>query len=392
MLYLTIGKHKMKLILIIVAAILVLPAKGSDRIKTGGYVKYMNSVMFGEYDSPWMIDNLIHNRINFNWFAGDNLTFNAGMRNRLIYGDFVRFVPEYDKLISQDNGLLHFLSAKIGSAESSVLLTTFDRFNFEYNKGRTSITAGRQRINWGQSFAWNPNDIFNAYSFLDFDYEERSGSDAVRVRFFPDFTSVIDVAVKMDRENNITAAGLYRFNKWGYDIQFLAGVIGNQDYVAGTGLSGSIGKMGVTGEASYFHPKKNYRDTTGIFMINAGLNYMFSNSLMINFEAIYNGYFRHISMDSYTDIYYSSMSVKTIAFSKFSWFGQLSYPLHPLLNASLATMYLPSLGNGFIVMPSIAYSASNDLEISLRGQQFSGEFGEISEKLNMLFLRFRYSF
>ena len=392
MLYRILKNKRMKLIAVIVAVMIIIPAGGAEKVKAGGYVKYMNSAMFGEYDSPWIVDNLIHNRINFNWFANDNLTFTAGMRNRFIYGDFVRFIPEYEKLISHDNGLLHFLSATIGSAESSVLITTFDRFNFEYNKGRTSITAGRQRINWGQSFAWNPNDIFNAYSFLDFDYEERSGSDAVRVRFFPDYTSVIDFAVKVDRDNNVTAAGLYRFNKWGYDVQFLAGVIGKEDYVAGAGWSGSIGNIGVTGEASYFHPQKSFNDTTGIFMVNTGLNYIFSNSLAVNIEAIYNGYFENISLDSFTDIYYSTMSVKTIAFSKFSWFGQVSYPLHPLLNASLAAMYLPSLGNGLIVMPSVAYSAGNNLEISLRGQQFSGEFGEINEKLNMLFLRFRYSF
>ncbi|MDY6801019.1 MAG: hypothetical protein SVU94_07320 [Bacteroidota bacterium] len=41
------------------------------------------------------------------------------------------------------------------------------------------------------------------------------------------------------------------------------------------------------------------------------------------------------------------MSVKTILYSKFSWFGQVSYPIHPLVNATLAAMYFPSLGNGY---------------------------------------------
>ena len=36
-------------------------------------------------------------------------------------------------------------------------------------------TAGRQRINWGQTFVWNVNDVFNAYSYFDFDYKERPG-------------------------------------------------------------------------------------------------------------------------------------------------------------------------------------------------------------------------
>ncbi len=86
------------------------------------------------------------------------------------------------------------------------------------------VTLGRQRINWGQTFVWNPNDIFNAYSYFDFDYIERPGSDAVRLQYFPSSSSVAEFAVKVDDENDITAAGLYRFNKWGYDIQFLAGL------------------------------------------------------------------------------------------------------------------------------------------------------------------------
>ncbi|MDD3812946.1 MAG: hypothetical protein PHV14_11735 [Bacteroidales bacterium] len=301
-------------------------------------------------------------------------------------------------MISEDAGLFKFLSQTISSANSSILLTTFDRLNLEYSNESFSVTAGRQRINWGQSFAWNPNDIFNAYSFLDFDYEERPGSDAVRIRIFPGFSSVVDFAVKMDRDNRITAAGLYRFNKWGYDLQFMAGIIGKEDITAGAGWSGSLGKVGFTGEAAYFHPQKNFRDTTGVVIVSAGLNYMFSNSLMINVEGAYNSYFNNISPESFTDLYYSPLSVKRITFSKFSWLTQISYPVHPLINASLAAMYLPSLGDGFIAMPSLAYSAGNNFEISIRAQLFSGEFqknenqGSVSEKINMVFLRFRYSF
>lgn len=32
--------------------------------------------------------------------------------------------------------------------------------------------------------AWNPNDWFNTYNYFDFDYEERPGTDAIRVRVY----------------------------------------------------------------------------------------------------------------------------------------------------------------------------------------------------------------
>jgi hypothetical protein len=368
------------------------PGSPWSSMRLGGYVKYMNSAVFNQFDKLWMVDNLYHNRLNFGWSISPALSFNAGMRNRFIYGDFVSGFSDYANLVAQDDGLLNFLTQNIHSGQSTLLTTTFDRLNLEYTHGKITITAGRQRINWGQSFAWNPNDIFNAYSFLDFDYEERPGSDAIRVQFFPNYASVAEVAVKMDHKDQITAAALYRFNFRNYDIQVLSGVIKDEDYVLGTGWSGNIGSFGVNGETTWFQPQESFNDTTGILIANAGLNYMFSNSLSISAEGIYNGYFEKMINTSFTDLYFTPLSVKTLSFSKFSWFAQAGYPIHPLLNASMALMYLPSLDDGFILLPSLSYSASNNIEISLRGQVFNGTFGNEKELINMIFLRGRYSF
>jgi hypothetical protein len=295
-------------------------------------------------------------------------------------------------MLKEDNGYFNFFTNNIADGRSYVLNSSFDRAYLEYNNNNWVVTLGRQRINWGQSFAWNPNDIFNSYSFFDFDYEERPGSDALRVQYYPSFTSVADIAIKIDKNNNITAAGLYRFNKWNYDIQIIGGIIDSSDYVIGTGWSGSIKDLAFNGEASYFHPQENFSDSTGITIISAGLSYMFGNSLNISIEGNYNGYFDKLNISSFNDLYFMPLSVKTTSYSKFSWFGQISYPIHPLLNGSIAIMYFPSLGNGYFLMPSLAYSVSDNFEFALYGQQFEGKFGEQYDKMTMLFLRFRYSF
>jgi len=357
-----------------------------------GYVKYMNTTMFNDPDSFWLVDNLIHNRLNFKWYMNDNFTLAIEARNRFIYGDLVEKVPGYASTIETDNGYLSFLTTNLAEENSFLFNMSVDRAYFEYNNNNLAVTVGRQRINWGQSFAWNPNDIFNAYSFFDFDYEEKPGSDAVRIQYYPSYTSVADLAVKVDADKNITAAGLYRFNKWGYDLQFLSGILDTTDYVVGMGWSGSIKKAGFNGEATYFHPQKNFSDSSGVLLIASGLNYMFDNSLYVQFEGIYNGYYEKLNLSGFNNLYFTPMSVKTISFSKFSWFGQLTYPIHPLLNATLAAMYFPSLGNGYFLMPSIAYSASDNFECSLYGQQFEGKFGGVYDQMTLLFLRFRYSF
>ncbi|NOQ26988.1 MAG: hypothetical protein GQ564_16630 [Bacteroidales bacterium] len=363
-----------------------------SNMSLNGYVKYMNSSTISNVDSIWLIDNLIHNRLNYKWYINDKITLAIDSRNRLIYGDMVRFMPNYAASVEADNGFLNFLTNNISDGSSYVLNSTFDRAYFEFNSNKWLVTVGRQRINWGQAFAWNPNDIFNSYSFFDFDYEERPGSDALRVQYYPNFTSVAEAAIKIDKDNNITAAGLYRFNKWSYDIQVIGGIIDSSDYVIGAGWSGSIKDFAFTGEASYFHPQENFSDSTGIVIVSAGLSYMFSNSLNISIEGNYNGYFDKLNLNSFNDLYFIPLSVKTTSYSKFSWFGQLSYPIHPLISGSIAAMYFPSLGNGFFIMPSINYSVSNNFQFSLYGQYFEGNFGEQSDKMTMLFLRFGYSF
>lgn len=364
-----------------------------SRISLNGYVKYMNTAIFDEFDTFWTLDNLIHNRLNFKWYMSESLTLTAEARNRVIYGDYVRLMPGYADMVSRDNGALHFLTGNIVESRSMILATSVDRLNLEYHRGAFSATLGRQRINWGQSFAWNPNDIFNAYSFFDFDYEEKPGSDAIRLQYYPGYTSAIDAAVKIDKDNNITAALLYRFNRWGYDIQVMGGTIDSSDFVIGGGWSGSLGKFGFTGEASYFHPQENFSDTSGVLLATTGINYLFGNNLSISAEVIYNGYFSRVGLGSFTDLYFMPMTVKTISFSKFSWFAQVSYPIHPLLTGSLAAMYFPSLGDGYFIMPSIEWSVAPNAGVSLLGQRFRGSFGGgETEKLNLLFLRFRYDF
>ncbi len=387
-----------KIIMFILPILFTINIKAQEKqtifsnMELNGYVKYMNTAMFNNVDSIWLVDNLVHNRLNYRWYMNDKLTMAVEMRNRLIYGDLVKYIPNYAESLEEDNGYLNFLTNNIKKGNSYVLTTTFDRAYFEFNTNNLVLTLGRQRINWGQAFAWNPNDIFNSYSFFDFDYEERPGSDALRVQYFPNFTSVVEGAIKIDKNNNITAAGLYRFNKWSYDIQFIGGIVDTTDYVIGAGWSGNIWDFGFNGELSYFHPQENLSDSTGIVIISTGLNYMFANSLSVSFEGNYNGYFNKLNRTSFNDLYFMPLSVKTTSYSKFSWFGQMSYPIHPLLNGSFAIMYFPSLGDGYFLMPSLAYSVSNNFECAIYGQYFEGKFGGQKEKMTLLFLRFRYSF
>jgi len=356
-----------------------------------GYVKYMQTISFQHIDEHWMTDNLLHNRLIFNWNITGNLTFNTQMRNRIFYGETVSNFPEYPDIINNDNGLMN-LTLNIFEGKSVFMNTAFDRLYLDFNIEKFQITAGRQRINWGQSFVWNPNDLFNSYSFFDFDYEEKSGSDAVRVQFYPSYSSKLDMVLKVDKDNNITAAALYRFNKWSYDIQFLGGYYNGSDVVIGAGFSGSLFKGGLSGEISFFYPQENFADTSGNVVASLGYNYTFSNSLMLQFEALYNGYGTASGDFNIKEFYFMQLTPQTLSLTRFSFFGQVSYPFTPLFTGTLSVMYNPN-DNSLYAGPSLSYSLVENLELSAYGQYFTSNTpADEGGKGVFLYWRIKWSF
>jgi len=353
-----------------------------------GYVSSMQSVMFDSLSGAFINDNLLHNRLNFKGYVNENLTFAVEVRNRLFTGDMVRTGASYSEMIGRDQGIAD-LSWNVLNEQSFLLNTAIDRIWFDFNYGKFQVRAGRQRINWGQTLVWNPNDIFNAYSFFDFDYVERPGSDAVRLQYYPGSSSAIEIAVKADYENDLTAAALYRFNLGGYDIQFLTGFVDGADLVAGTGWSGSLGSVSFRGEASWFQPAENFADTTGTGLFTAGFDKVFKNNSTAQFQLMYSN--NPVDISDIMRFYAGNMSTKELAFSRFSAFGQFSYPVTPLFNASLSAMWFPDL-DGYFTGASLDYSLAENFDFSLFWQHFDSRINSDKKRINVGFLRLKFSF
>jgi hypothetical protein len=354
----------------------------------GGYVSTMQSIMFDSLSGPFVNENLIHNRLNLKGYVNDNITFAAEFRNRLFTGDMVKSGRSYSEMTGSDQGWVD-MSWNILNEQSFFLNTTIDRLWMDFNYGKFQARVGRQRINWGQTLVWNPNDIFNAYSFFDFDYVERPGSDAVRLQYYPDFSSAIELAVKADYEDHVTAAALYRFNSIGYDIQLLAGYVNNEDLMAGAGWSGSIGSVSFRGEASWFQPAEKFSDTTGTGLFTIGFDKVFKNNSMAQMQVMYCN--KPLKMSNFNELYSGNMSTKDLAFSRFSAFGQFSYPVTPLLNLSVSAMWFPDL-KGYFAGPSLDYSVAENVDFSLFWQHFDSRMSNNRIRINMGFLRAKYSF
>jgi len=134
------------------------------------------------------------------------------------------------------------------------MYSNWDRLNLNYSYGNWDITLGRQRINWGINTVWNPNDLFNSQNFLDTDYEEKPGSDALRIQYTTGETSSLEIAFHPDKEFKMkqsVLAAIYKFNFRSFDFQILAARY-LQDYSMGMGWAGNIKNAGFKGEINYF--------------------------------------------------------------------------------------------------------------------------------------------
>jgi hypothetical protein len=356
-----------------------------------GYLTDMASFIYQRLNDNWTFDNLIHNRLNFNWHNSPNsLNATLELRNRIIMGESVKANPYYPVLIEHDNGFVQ-LSKNVATGTSYVFNVRIDRAYIDYIKNKFQLRIGRQRINWGQCYTWNPNDLFNVYSFYDFDYVEKPGCDAFRLQYFTSSTSTLEMAVKLDNNHKITSAALYRFNKWNYDIQFMGGLFNEEDYVIGAGWSGNVKGASFRGEFSYFHPKKNFGDTTGILVASIGSEYSFRNSSSIQFEILYNQN-KSLGIKNFADYYNMTLSAKNLSFSEISLMLQGSYLITPLFNFTLAFLYFPN-PYGTFISPSFTYSLTNNMDISLIIQSFTGQLEKgHNESFNFGFLRLKWNF
>lgn len=377
----------------------ILAQEDSSWVEITGYVKNLQTLLFFNKAYPdlqqfelvdtFLQDNLIHNRLNVNWNIAENWNFKADLRSRIFFGDLVRANPDYAKSIDNVNNDYFDLSIVLLDKNAFVIHSMLDRLYIEYYDDQWEIRAGRQRINWGIGTVWNPNDIFNAFAFTDFDYEERPGSDAIRVKRYLGFVSSIEIAAKaFDHWNEATMAAMYKFNTSGYDFQILAGLAEN-DLVIGGGWAGNLKNAGFKGEATYFHPLES--DGKSSFATTLGFDYAFSNSLYLNSGYLYNS--NGATRGDVTGLFNFNLSAKNLYPYRHAIFTQVSYPFTPLLNGGIALIYSPVSSHALFANPTLTVSVAQNWDMDFVGQLvFNKNTEHYTSPIQALFLRLKLSY
>lgn len=363
----------------------------------GGYTKYLLSSYKIQNINENLIDHTFHSRINLKYFVSDYFTLSAGIRDRMIVGESIEKIPGYVNDISKDEYSLK-LSSFIWKEKKSINFIEVDRLWYDFNFEKIQLSFGRQRIAWGTSWVWNITDLFNPLSILDFDYEERPASDAIRLQYFPSVNSKIDFATKFGKERkDFTSAIQFYYNQWEYDFYFLVGYHRLRP-VVGFSWSGDILDAGFRGEAlaspppnqTKFNSQNNFSNEKRVQLsVVLSLDYTFENSFYIHSELMFNNIGKSEKIGLFVK---DAMDIGMLSASKINLFYQLGYNLSPLSRIDLITLHNP-IDNSFAVLPTFSYSIIENLDLSLISLFTEGDdFDEYSPDSKMFFLRLKYSF
>ncbi|NOX89041.1 MAG: hypothetical protein GXO77_08445 [Calditrichaeota bacterium] len=375
--------------------------KGID-FETSGYVKYLFSGAKLPFIQKRLNDHLLHARLNTRWYVTSDLSFSLETRWRTYYGQSVEDIPDFKERITHDYEFSD-LGWELIKKNRLFSFAEIDRLYLDYQAPKWQITLGRQRIAWGTSLVWNIIDLFNPMSILDFDYEERPGSDAVRFQYFTGSLSRIEFAYQPAPSNNKQIFALLWATHYGeYDLFFLAGMKHHRK-TAGFAWTGYIKDAGFRGEFRVSDPLSEGPQTpaplpelpslTNDKRISVqgvlSFDYSFPNSFYVHSELLYNRNGRTRNAGFYQ---LQAAKADMLTPAKWSLFQEFAYDFHPLVRGDVFVFYNPDDRSGLIA-PSVSWSVFTNVDLYLIGfvirGKSSSEFGAMG---NAGFLRLKYSF
>ena len=359
-----------------VAVLLVIaPANAAPRMPQWmalkGYVDYTQLIVVAQETPWWNTGTILQNRLEYTLYPTDAVTIASVLRSRALYGKLYEQLFPFGYKIALDNdpGWMD-LSVNIWDNNSAVLTTMFDRLYVDYSGGDWQVRLGRHRINWGKDLIWNPNDIFNAQSFLDVAYREGPGTDALLVRRYLGPVAQVEAAVAGARSaDSITAALCGQVNAAGFDIQLLGGWM-RHDIVGGAGFSGQVANAALRGEGTLFYGDSMSGDPQFVGCLSA--DYMFPKEIRLLLSGLYNSDGKKSPADGFTSLFNDRITAKTLSPAQFQVFAQVTWQATPLFSVDCGILVNPSDGSA-LLMPHATYSLSENTEVMLQAQIQAGE-------------------
>ena len=351
-----------------------------------GYTKALSTFSFDKRLLNEKVNLLMHNRFNFRWKSVQGLSVVAEFRNRLFTGEVIKSNPRFIHLL-RNRGEQWNMQKIWFENQSVAMLTNTERAFAEIDRGAWNIRVGRQRINWGMTTTWNPNDIFNAWNFLDFDYEERAGVDGISMRYRLSGLSEISFVYALAADQPDISSVRYFFNRQRFDVQLTAGKYRNH-FTAGVGWAGHIREAGFKGEVQYF-----LKSSSGLSHLNftAEADHLMGRGWYLTTGFLFNSSGIHKPVADLRDIDLN-LSAENLMPGRWSVLLNGRKEINPLSSGSMGIVYSPGL-NLLILLNTISYNVRPDLDTDVVLQSYFAEAGSVFQATSyLIFLRVRWSF
>ena len=357
-----------------------------EQLMLNGYLKGLAAYQVDKISNDGFSSQLIHNRINLKWKPIHPFNLITEIRNRLFFGEQMQRIPNFSERLRNPNEYFNLQKSWVNN-EHLIVHTNIERLYADFKKDKWSMRLGRQRVNWGIGTTWNPNDLFNAYNFLDIDYEERPGSDAARLSINTASNSNLEFVYSPTNHSTSIAAAKFGLNKWDYDFQFIVGKY-KGSITLGTGWAGSINDVGFKGELQYYIKHVNETDQLNMLV---DIDYMFSNGWYASIGALYNSNgINHAVKD--LQALNLNLSAKNLMPTMYNYILRIKKELSPITAVGGNIIYAPRV-NMIILMPSFNYNISNSLDADIFIQSFYLKSeSRIKSMTDYGILRLRFSF
>lgn len=340
--------------------------------------------------------NFLRAREDLRWYATDSVTFALEVEAQWLQGTGACRMAGLIAPLSSDTPLLD-LHAELLKEDSTCIEAAVDRLWVDVTHGNLQVTAGRQRVAWGTNLVWNPVDIFNPSPALSLDDETETGTDAVRAQYYVGPNSQFDVAWAPARESEQTsAAARFQLNHGGYDWMLIGGRRA-QDAVAGFAWAGSVAGGGFRGEVLCGQPERDAGRSGGGLQSDEGFlnasvsgDFAWSNTLYLQAAVLYNS--RGTTGDAGGLQLIESQLQGDLSPARCSIFGEVAKDLTPLWRVDVSGIVNPTDGS-FGLLPSLRWSATTDLDVTLRALVPGGAAGtEFGDQEQVWTVSARYSF
>ena len=160
-----------------------------------------------------------------------------------------------------------------------------DRAYYRHRFGETTLSLGRQPLDWGSGRLWQPMNLFGAFAPTDLDTDYKPGIDAALLDWYPSPFSALTAALVLSPNDDAAtepSLALHYRRQVGEEseLSMVAGRI-NGDEVAGGAFESAWGGMGWRLEGVY--RQRDDSGDGGLFWI-AGLDNQFDDGTLLTAE------------------------------------------------------------------------------------------------------------